>query len=77
MNDMTRLVTVLMELYGAITGWNRAFSWVGVSRRGADTVGNMLDFRRVGGAGARIASTVVSRHVIHQPERAHASCRPA
>ncbi|MEI8351983.1 MAG: hypothetical protein WCG36_06700 [bacterium] len=74
---MRRSATIFMQLNGAITGWNRAFSWMGISRRGADTVGNMLDFRRVGGAGARIASTVVSRHAIHQPERAHAPCRPA
>lgn len=74
---MRRSTTIFMQLNGAITGWKNAFAWMRVPRRGAETVGNLLDFRRVGGAGARIASTVVSRESIHSPERAHAPRRTA
>ena len=58
-------------------GWRESLPWSRVPCRGATTVGNMLDFRRVGGAGPRIVSTVVSRHPVRQPEGAHASSRIA
>ena len=74
---MTRSATIFMQLNGAITGWRNAFSWIRGSHRGADTIGNMLDFRRVGGAGPRIASTAVSRHSIHPAETVHAPGRTA
>jgi len=72
---MKRSATKFMQLTGALTGWKHAFSWMRIPRRSTDTVGNMLDFRRVGGAGARIASTAVSHHLASPQETPHAPGR--
>lgn len=74
---MRRSTAIFMQLNGALKGWKNAFAWVHESRRGAGTVGNLLDFRRVGGTGPRIASTAVSRQAPRQPGGADAPRRPA
>jgi len=68
---------ILMKLNGSLTAWRDALPWRRGSQRRADTVGNMLDFRRVVGAGPRIMSTVVCHHAIRNPETFHASGRPS
>ena len=70
-------IALFMQLNGALTGGRGLIPWARMTCRGADTVGNQLDFRRVGGRGARIASTAVSRQPIRRPEGVNASVCPA
>lgn len=53
----------LLQISGALRGWRGWLGFPGAAQRKADTVGNMLDFRRVTRPGPRIASTAVSPQV--------------
>lgn len=71
------MIAMFMQVNGALTGGRGLVPWARMTCRGADTVGNQLDFRRVGGRGARIASTAVRSPLVRSPEDVNASVRPA
>lgn len=67
----------LLQVSGVLKRWRGVFGLPRSTQRKADTVGNMLDFRRVTRGGPRIASTAVSPQPGLPAEVHRASVRPA